>query len=456
MFLLAVLCWQMWRRGGDWWGISAGIIFGLFLGNMITEHMRDGRLNGVTELGEQLRGTEARLAAKDALLKEAVEGAVAKALRVAEAGVGGAVAATPCPACPVCPPAATTTPPHSKGSKAVLSKDAAAGVGVAGAAGTPINFASPFANQPGLIHKFGCRVVAGDGEVQCTDKVGGNTPDHQFVRDAMKGLEAPHGYDRWYEPMFRHLRQRKIRLLEIGMKDGASAHLWTKYFPYAEVYGLDYDTTQTGAQLKESKDGVRVVIGDQGSEEDLARLVEQTGGNFDIIIDDGGHAPTQQLVSFDYLFRHALRPGGIYSVEDIETSYWTNAELYSFVVEGGLHKYGTAIEVFKQIADSVNRVYMPNAALPPGIDEFNVFKSGVDALVDSIQFTANCVLMTKKGVWGSGWDTRDQTNMAIAHRMLFDSKSGETMVLGDAVDSIDKDRDIQKRLLNAHMLPTAY
>jgi hypothetical protein len=255
--------------------------------------------------------------------------------------------------------------------------------------------------------------------------------------------------------MFRHLRQRKIRLLEIGMKDGASAHLWTKYFPQAEVFGLDYDPTQAGAQLTTSRDGVRVAIGDQANVEDLAKMLEQTGGRFDIIVDDGGHAPTQQLVSFDFLFRHALKPGGIYSIEDVETSYWTNADIYSFHVEAGLHKRGTAMEVFKQLADSVNRVYMADHDLPQGMPgRFSVFRSGVDTLVDSVQFTANLVLMTKKGVWGAGWDERNQQNMYTAHLSTVDKAVHDT--LGEAVDSIDKTLATQKALLNDHVLPSAY
>jgi len=468
--------------------VFAGVVLGLFLGGLFSEHLGGGAkatmsegpqilsslvaanqvnaqlLSGMNEIKAQLR------APHHAQSAAAVEAAVTKALVAHASATATAVAqrkttpTVPCPVCPVCskaaPPAAAAADDGVRpgGSKVAQSETAAAGAGAPppGKPGTPVEFASPFANQPGLMNKLGCRVtnVPTAGAVQCTDKVGGNTPTRQFVRDSKKGLDTPHGYDRWYEPMFRHLRDRKIRLLEIGMKDGASAHLWTKYFPQAEVYGLDYDPKQLGAKLELNKDGVKVVIGDQGKVEDLSRLVKQTGGKFDIIIDDGGHASTQQLVSFDYLFRHALKPGGIYSCEDIETSYWTNADMYSFHVESGLHKYGTAMEAFKQIADSVNRVYIPPHTLPSGAGELGVFRSGVDALVESIQFTANCVIMTKKGVWGDGWDTRDQYNMYLAHENFYDKTKKN--VLGKAVDSIDKDRAIQRKLLNDHMLPSVY
>ena len=311
--------------------------------------------------------------------------------------------------------------------------------------------ASPFAGMPGDMHRVGCPDPSNDSA--CTDKVGGNT-GHDFER-GVGMMNAPHGYDRWYEPYFRHLRNRKIRLLEIGMKDGASAAMWKGYFPFAEVWGLDYDSSKNTNAVHQTHNGVHVVLGDQGNIQDLERLVKLSGGMFDIIIDDGGHTPTQQLTSFDYLFSHALAPGGVYSVEDVETSYWTNGDLYSFHIEAGLHKPGTAIEVFKQLADSVNRVYIPPIAQPGnGERRFSVFRSGTDALVETVQFAANIVLMTKKGAWGPGWDTRDQQNIFLAHRGRVDT--GVHNTLGAAVDSTDRDLAARTRLLHARTMPQSY
>jgi hypothetical protein len=48
--------------------------------------------------------------------------------------------------------------------------------------------------------------------------------------------------------------------------------------------------------------------------------VEQSGGNFDFIIDDGGHTNEQNFNSFMVLFQKALKPGGQYVIEDLQTS----------------------------------------------------------------------------------------------------------------------------------------
>lgn len=43
-------------------------------------------------------------------------------------------------------------------------------------------------------------------------------------------------------------------------------------------------------------------------------------------IDDGGHSWNQQRTSFDVLFP-AVVPGGVYILEDLLTSYWSQKEI---------------------------------------------------------------------------------------------------------------------------------
>ena len=70
-------------------------------------------------------------------------------------------------------------------------------------------------------------------------------------------------------------------------------------------------------------------VGDQAKKDVLRKLIRDAGivpgehpwlsgeGQFDIIIDDGGHYPDQIKTSFRVLFHSALRPGGVYVIEDI-------------------------------------------------------------------------------------------------------------------------------------------
>ena len=61
------------------------------------------------------------------------------------------------------------------------------------------------------------------------------------------------------------------------------------------------------------------MIADQSKREDLRKFIDKYDGQYDIIIDDGGHTMDQQQISFGFLFKY-LKKGGIYVIEDVHTS----------------------------------------------------------------------------------------------------------------------------------------
>lgn len=124
------------------------------------------------------------------------------------------------------------------------------------------------------------------------------------------------GYMKYYAEYFDCLRERPIRLLEIGIQSGSSLRFWERYFLNARIWGLDID-----ASCKEHEtDKTKVIIGDQENHAFLREVIDASGGNYDIVIDDGGHLISQQKTSFKVLF-DSLKNGGIYVIEDLQTSY---------------------------------------------------------------------------------------------------------------------------------------
>ncbi len=115
-----------------------------------------------------------------------------------------------------------------------------------------------------------------------------------------------------YERHFSSLQHNDLRLLEIGVQYGGSLKMWEEYFPHATITGIDIDPL---CKLH-GKGRITVQIGSQTDPDFLSQFVD-----YDIIIDDGGHTMHQQKVSFDTLFP-LLKPGGIYVIEDLHTSYW--------------------------------------------------------------------------------------------------------------------------------------
>lgn len=132
------------------------------------------------------------------------------------------------------------------------------------------------------------------------------------VSDKHQPTKRHHDYLRWYDLHFAPLRQSAKNVLEIGLQTENSIKMWEEYFPNATVHGIDISE-----HCKKFEDGRRRVhIGDQLDQAFLASVVEEAGGSFDIIIDDGLHAPEATMVSFACLFP-SLSRGGVYAVEDV-------------------------------------------------------------------------------------------------------------------------------------------
>lgn len=126
-----------------------------------------------------------------------------------------------------------------------------------------------------------------------------------------------HGYLEHYEQFFAPWRDKSVRLLEIGVAQGHSLVLWSRYFPLASIVGCDIDLKRCKQPLP---DRVRLWEADQRSAASLVNMVNNLG-DFDIIIDDGSHNSKDQVLTFDTLWPH-LAAGGIYAIEDLHVNYF--------------------------------------------------------------------------------------------------------------------------------------
>jgi cephalosporin hydroxylase len=132
------------------------------------------------------------------------------------------------------------------------------------------------------------------------------------------GNRKPLIYLTEYERLFAPMRKQPLRLLELGVRFGASMCLWRDYFPSAMIVGLDL-----ASKSKDFPDDerVRFVQGSQDNPASLDRCAFTAGGPFDIIVDDASHIGRLTAASFSYLFPRYLKPGGFYVIEDICTAF---------------------------------------------------------------------------------------------------------------------------------------
>jgi hypothetical protein len=212
-----------------------------------------------------------------------------------------------------------------------------------------------------------------------------------------------HAYDYAYDkylPQF--YAQGKVKLLEIGLGcdmvygPGESLKLWLEYFKGIdlELHFMEYDE-KCAREWQPKFPNIKFHVGDQANPEHLQRVLDDSGANFDVVIDDGGHTMQQQIVSLEYLLPRAVRPGGIYILEDLISSFYSgqynghttdsyvnslvsNMHKSEFPNSGGyvrvnrLHEHILSMEAMRGILVFTK---MPKEAdIPPGLRGKNLFR----------------------------------------------------------------------------------
>jgi hypothetical protein len=130
-----------------------------------------------------------------------------------------------------------------------------------------------------------------------------------------------HSYGHTYGASFRPRKYRRVKLLEIGIggyedaPGGRSLLAWQAFFPFGRIVAGDIVPKQDLGGTRR-----QIVQLDQSSARDLQQLVVHEAP-FDIIIDDGSHFNAHQIFTFEQLWG-GLKDGGIYVVEDVQTSFW--------------------------------------------------------------------------------------------------------------------------------------
>lgn len=195
-----------------------------------------------------------------------------------------------------------------------------------------------------------------------------------------------HGYERFYDYFLTPFKNKNINFFEIGVDKGRSLKLWNDYFTKGKIYGMDIDHEYDHEKGK-------VFKGDQSNIKDLNRIIKELGKS-EIILDDGSHVPEHQLFSFNHLFENLLTFGGIYIIEDIETSYWKKSTLYGYNVNAGYDKSNNIVNIFRNISDIVNREFLSTDDLNK-IKKYNQINFENLKYISFIMFGQNCIIIKK-------------------------------------------------------------
>lgn len=192
-----------------------------------------------------------------------------------------------------------------------------------------------------------------------------------------------HWYAQHYERHLGGFRKRShFNLLEIGIggnenpeEGGNSLRMWKRYFPRANIYGLDLFDKKAHEQHR-----IKTFRGSQNDIVCLQNLAKEIGV-LDVIIDDGSHQNEHVLTTFNVLFP-LLAEGGVYAVEDAQTSYWPEY--------GGnnvdLNRTDTIVGYFKSLIDGLNLQEMRNSNRP---------RSALDEAITAVHFYHSLIFIEK-------------------------------------------------------------
>merc|ERR1712083_285793 len=104
---------------------------------------------------------------------------------------------------------------------------------------------------------------------------------------------------------------------------GASTALWKKLFPKADLWEAEVDAACVEKHKNDLLKDINVLTGDQGSDAVLDSWIQTSGGNFDVVIDEGGHQNCQIWHSFLKLWP-TVKPRGLYFIEDLQVGKWAS------------------------------------------------------------------------------------------------------------------------------------
>ena len=135
---------------------------------------------------------------------------------------------------------------------------------------------------------------------------------------------------------------KKLKFFEIGMGcgmtygPGRSVALWKGLWGDSiSLWEADLDPNCVKRMQDEGLlPGVNMLVGNQKNPAHLQRWLDESGGAFDIIIDDGGHMNHEIKATFDFWWPH-LNPGGLYFLEDLAVGRMVHNKDYGHYDETG-------------------------------------------------------------------------------------------------------------------------
>jgi len=157
-----------------------------------------------------------------------------------------------------------------------------------------------------------------------------------------------HVYTPFYYEMFKDRRKSVKKVLEMGIgftktmphvaviydkglkrnyQRGASLKMWRDFFPNAQIHGADI----APASMFED-DRIETHLCDETKVSDIERLIEKTGSDIDLFVDDGLHKPWAQVFLAKTILP-LLNDDVTYIIEDVSHNRTITKQLSEYKCE---------------------------------------------------------------------------------------------------------------------------
>ena len=180
----------------------------------------------------------------------------------------------------------------------------------------------------------------------------------------------------FYEKEFEPRKYKKNRLLEVGVRTGASIALWANYFKDAELIGVDVENVGTpSGPLKEYLDYSSVSYFCQDAY--ASKFADSIVGKYSIMIDDGPHSLSSQK-RFIQLYLSKLDEDGVLIIEDVQRDYRDSFQIMRMLPRTG---YLFEIHDFRSVSNTYDDFLF--------VVRHNL--KGVSQIYNKVDLTARCV-----------------------------------------------------------------
>lgn len=159
---------------------------------------------------------------------------------------------------------------------------------------------------------------------------------------ADKSPLVAHTYTVYYYELLKNKRQSVKKVLELGVGNnimvgyvkafgcpnaqiGASLKMWRDFFPNAQIFGADWCPESI---IQDER--ITTYYADLNKKEDILKLLEKTGTDLDLIIDDAGHTHDQQFLIANTILSRLTSQNYIYIIEDCISTRWLRAKLRKY------------------------------------------------------------------------------------------------------------------------------